>query len=261
MRAPGTKPSSVEWDAELSQALGNLGGVIAKLGVAFHLVTLFEEYGQPSCLLRVEEQSGKWLYDLYAKKCLDKSWLEEIIAYIESTLTKRMLPASKISVRCLDDAVNSECLYADDISYKMLKIIESVVIPILYKLSFKNYEYFAMVTWSGDIVIGRGERERVMLPSVPHVFFGHTHPNETCIPSPTDLESILDALSSGAIVEAVVSRLCSFIVRLKRPLNIDEYDELTMLVEQYKHGRVDANELLLELSKIDSIEVQAKIGH
>lgn len=261
MKAPGTNPSGVEWDAELNQVLGNTGSVVAKLGIAFHLVTLFEEYEPPSCLMEMGEQNGKWLYDLYAKKCPDKSWLEEIMAYIESTLTKRMLSANKIGVRCLDDVVRSECLYADDISYKMFKIIEGIMIPVLHRLSFKDHEYFAIITWSGDVVVGRGEEKRVMLPRVPHVFFGHTHPDEICIPSPTDLESMLDALSNGAIIEVVVSRLCSFIVRLRRPLNINEYDELLMLVEQYKQGRIDVNDLLLELSKIDSIEVQTKIGH
>jgi len=261
MKAPGSSPNGVEWDAELNQMLRDMGTTIAKLGIAFHLVTLFEEYEHTSCLLEIREQDGKWIYDFCAKKCPNKSLLEEIMAYIELTLTKRMLSTNKISIKCIDESISFKCFYADDISYEMFKIVENTVIPILHKLSFRDYEYFVIITWSGDVVVGKGEEERVMLPSIPHVFFGHTHPNETCIPSPADLESILDALSNGAIIEAVVSRLCSFIVRLKRPLNINEYDEFLKLVEWYKHGRIDIEDLLLKLGKIDSIEVQTKIGH
>jgi len=261
MKAPGTVPSGAEWDAELNQISEDTGITIARLGIAFHLVTLFEEYGPPSCLLETREQNGKWIYVFNSRSCLDKNWLEEVMAYIESTLTKHMLSADRIAIKCFDDLVDFNCLYADNISSEILKVVENTVIPVLHKLSFKEHEYFAIVTWNGNIVVGKGEERNVMLPKIPHVFFGHTHPDEVCTPSPADLENMLDALSSGAIIEAIVSRFCSFIVRLRRPLNANEYDKFFMLVERYKHDRIDVDELLLELGKIDSIEVQVKIGH
>lgn len=261
MKAPGTVPSGAEWDAELSQIFGNSGVIVARLGIAFHLATLLGEYTPSTCLLEVEEQNNKWVYVFYAKNCPDKSWLEEVTAYIESTLTKHLLSTDRIVVKCFDNPIGSSCLHADSISIKMLEVVENNIMPILHKLSFKNNEYFVVVTWDGNIAVGRGGERNVILPKIPHVFFGHTHPNEVCMPSPTDLENMLDALCSGAIIEVVVSRLCSFVIRLRRPLNASEYDKFFMLVEQYKRGRINIDRLLSELDKIDSIEVQVKIGH
>jgi hypothetical protein len=111
------------------------------------------------------------------------------------------------------------------ITLHLLEQLRYSLLDCLRRLSLSGREYFYLAGWNGEYAIGAGDEYSITLPSVPGVVFAHTHPG-LCYPSGRDLSSFADFLSSGGLIEAIVSPACSMALYLEEPLAEDDYWEL-----------------------------------
>jgi len=86
-------------------------------------------------------------------------------------------------------------------------------------------EFFLLLTWRGQVLLGEGEEKRISLPLVRGVIFAHTHPSGTCMPSYNDVISFQDFFGEGGLVEFIISKRC-YLVAYTESLLEDDYWKL-----------------------------------
>lgn len=221
---------------------------VALLGVAFHVlgdaveedeestVCLGSSYGLTLCSPRI---------------CPDTGWIERLLTYTLGKAWLELLPDG-IVCGCAGSCTGS----TEQIMRELIRTYERGLESHILSKTLTGKEYFLAVGWNGMAAVAEGESREVHVPGVPLVVFMHTHPGGVCLPSSRDLESFAEFFSRGGLLAGVYSANCRFLLWLRQPLRVEDYDRLIMLAQKLKKVREYYDymrELESELDKSSSI--------
>ncbi len=222
---------------------------IACLGIAFHLLSYYEEDCGHHAEVKVDADEGAITIVDLSGCCSDS-----IDAFRRSFGKIIGVPYRECEIDCSSDTASQGYRYRE-LSRNMTAMFLSKFRSTLTNLAVTGYEYFFIIGWNGEMAYGRGEETRIHLPLIPGVIMAHTHPSPLCYPSGHDLRSAAEFFLSSGLVEVIVSTSCVSVMRLVEPLREDDYWRLIDLsnkvkkIKEYEEYIVALN----ELSKLSSI--------
>ncbi|MGC9010116.1 MAG: hypothetical protein ACP5I7_05825 [Sulfolobales archaeon] len=132
----------------------------------------------------------------------------------------------------LRDLSTDEILHR--ISQEIINDFKENFRSFIYETHDTEIEYLFILIRSGEWLILEGDIHRVSIPRINNVIASiHTHPASSCIPSRTDLETMIDLLTSGGVLFGVASRSCLFSAELTNFVSEFTYEKLMHFLNNY----------------------------
>ncbi len=231
----------------------------ACLGIAFHALSAYNEEAEHEAKILINECEPMRRINLVISDALGCSseGLKTSLAVI-NTITRPIRLPVKLSCQTSDKGYENETLYTLDKASRSIVnyMLRGVGGKLKQLLNHNTHEYFLILSWNGEVFLGRGEETSIHLPLVKGVAFIHTHPKDYCFPSHQDLVSALDFFAEGGIIEMIASNTCLLIMRLITPLSENDYWSLQEISKCVARARKfeDYNRCLQSLWKLETID-------
>jgi len=111
---------------------------------------------------------------------------------------------------------------------KVFKLDSTLLRRLAFETTKTGIEYILLYTDTGLVAVLEGEPLRVRIPFIKTAASIHTHPEGGCGLSKADIQSGLDLLVEGGLIEAAVTPSCGFVMYRRGLVNEDDYIKMKM---------------------------------